>query len=85
MIALELRSAKGWELEAGMYLEIVVIWVLQDSAEEEGPGQVVNCVLLVLNCAAANFRHKMIVQGVVQVALYWEGFKEELFVVFFAG
>ena len=65
-------------------LQVVVIGVLCQSAVEEGPGEVVNGILLAGDAAVDNLGHHVVVQEVVQVALHREGLKEELLVVFLA-
>lgn len=65
-------------------MEVVVVGVLQDPAEEEGPGEVIHSVLLVLHCASADLSHKMVVKRMVKVTLNRERLEQELLVVFLA-
>ncbi len=65
-------------------LQVVVVRVLCQSAVEEGPGEVVNGILLAGDAAVDNLSHHVVMQEVVQVALHWEGLKEELLVVLLA-
>jgi len=62
-------------------LQVVVVGVLCQSAVEEGPGEVVNGILLAANAAVDDLCHHVVMQEVVQVALHREGLKEELLVV----
>ena len=50
-------------------LEVVVVWVLRHSAVEEGPGEIVHCVLLVLYRLGHYLCTEVVMQAVVQVAL----------------
>ncbi len=65
-------------------LQVVVVGVLCQSAVEEGPGEVVNSILLAGDAAVDNLGHHVVMQEVVQVALHREGLKEELLVVLLA-
>ena len=50
-------------------LEVVEVGVLCHSAVEERPGEVVNCVLLVLHRLGHHLRVEMVMQEVVQIRL----------------
>lgn len=50
-------------------LQVVVVGVECHSPVEEGPGKVVNSVLLVLNCLGHHLRIEVIVEEVIQVGL----------------
>ena len=65
-------------------LQVIVVGVLCQSAVEEGPGEVVNGILLAGDAAVDDLGHHVVMQEVVQVALHWEGLKEELLVVLLA-
>ena len=53
-------------------LEVVEVWILCHSAVEEGPGQVVHCVLFVLNRLCHHLRIEVVVHEVIQVRLCGE-------------
>ena len=50
-------------------LEVVVVRVLCHPAIEEGPGEVVHCILLVLYCLGYYLCTEVVMQEVVQVGL----------------
>ena len=50
-------------------LQVVEVGILCHSAVEEGPGEVVHCILLVLNRLGHHFRIEVVVHEVVQVRL----------------
>ena len=50
-------------------LQVVVVGVECHSPVEEGPGKVVNSILLVLNCLGHHLRIEVIVEEVIQVGL----------------
>ena len=52
-------------------LQVVEVWVLGHAAVEEGPGEVVHCVLLVLHRLGHHLRVEVVVHEVVQVRLQW--------------
>ena len=53
-------------------LEVVEVGVLGHSAVEEGPGEVVHCVLLVFHRLGHHLRVEMVVHEVVQIRLQTE-------------
>lgn len=60
-------------------LQVVVIGVLGHAAVQEGPGQVVHGVLLVLDGLGDNLSVEVVVHTVVQMGLYWQWLIQELF------
>ena len=48
-------------------LEIVVVWILCHSPVDKGPGEVIHCILLVLNSLCYNLSVEMIVKKVVKM------------------
>ena len=50
-------------------LQVVVVGVECHSPVEEGPGKVVDSVLLVLNCLGHHLRIEVVVEEVIQVGL----------------
>ena len=50
-------------------LEVVVVGVLSHASVEERPGQVVHCILLVLNRLGHHLRVEMVVEAVIQMGL----------------
>ena len=64
----------------GHTLEVVVVGILSHPAVEEGPGEIVDSILLVLDGLGDDLCVKVIVQAMIQVALDGQRFVEELFV-----
>jgi len=62
------------------YLEIVVVRVLGHAPVEEGPCEIINGVLFVLNGFGHNFSVEVIVKAVVQVTFDGQWLVQELFV-----
>ena len=56
-------------------MQVVVVGVKSHSAVEEGPGEVVNSILLVLNCLGHHFCIEVVMEEVIQVGLGEEGEK----------
>ena len=54
-------------------MQVVVVGVKSHSSVEKGPGEVVNGILLVLNCLGHHFCIEMVMEEVVQVGLGEEG------------
>lgn len=50
-------------------MQVVVVGVKSHSAVEEGPGEVVNGILLVLNCLGHHFCIEVVMEEVIQVGL----------------
>ncbi len=50
-------------------LEVVVVGILSHSAVDEGPGEVVHCILLVLNRLGHHLCVEVVVEEVIQVGL----------------
>ena len=50
-------------------LEVVVVWILCHSSVDEGPGEIVHCILLVLDGLCHNFSVEVIVKEVVEMGL----------------
>ena len=59
-------------------LKVVVVWVLSHAAIDEGPGQVVHCVLLVLDRLGNHFCIEVVVEEVVQVRLKKQTHKQTI-------
>ena len=54
-------------------MQVVVVGVKSHSSVEKGPGEVVNGILLVLNCLGHYFCIEVVMEEVVQVGLGEEG------------
>ena len=54
-------------------MQVVIVGVKSHSSVEKGPGEVVNGILLVLNCLGHHFCIEMVMEEVVQVGLGEEG------------
>ena len=52
-------------------LQVVEVWVLGHAAVEEGPREVVHCILLVLHRLGHHLRVEVVVHEVVQMRLQW--------------
>lgn len=48
-------------------LQVVIVWILGEAAIEEGPSEVVYCVLCVLNGTGDDLGVKMVLQQVVKL------------------
>jgi hypothetical protein len=59
-------------------LQVIVVRILRHAPVQEGPRQVIHCVLLVLNSFGDNLGVKMVVQAVIQMALDWQWLVKEL-------
>ena len=59
-------------------LQVVVIGVLGHAAVQEGPGEVVHSVLLVLDGLGDDLGVEVVVHAVVQVRLHWQRLIQEL-------
>eukprot|EP00967_Tisochrysis_lutea_P141470 scaffold259919_cov31-Tisochrysis_lutea.AAC.9 len=59
-------------------LQVVVVRVLGQSPIHEGPGEVVNCILLRLNRLGHHLGAHVVVQEVIEVGLHWKWLVEEL-------
>ena len=64
-----MRSGYKTRLVSMLTLQVVVVGVECHSPVEEGPGKVVDSVLLVLNCLGHHLRIEVIVEEVIQVGL----------------
>ena len=56
-------------MAVGHALQVVVVWVLRHAAIEEGPGEVIHRVLLVLHRLGHYLSIEVVMQEVVQVGL----------------
>ena len=64
-------------MSVGDALHVVVVGVLSHSAVEEGPGEIVHGILLVLDGLGHDLGVEMIMQTVVKMALYGKRLVEE--------
>ena len=65
----QLQLVEGHCVAMCLTLEVVVVWILCHSAVEEGPGEVVHGVLLVLDGLCHHLCIEVVVKEVVQVGL----------------
>lgn len=60
-------------------LQIVIVGILGQSSIIECPCEIINSVLLILNCFCDNFCVEVIVKAMIEMALDWKRFIQEFF------
>lgn len=59
-------------------LQVVVVGILRHPAVQEGPSEVIHCILLVFDGLGDDLGIEVVVHAVVQVGFHWQGLVEEL-------